>query len=75
MVIKHKRAGNTVITVIDGAILSINKSTDEIEDFYLELKEAIRTYNGNFHDEELALSAKAEVINMMIPPKPKVETT
>lgn len=74
MVIKHKRAGNTVITVIDGAILSINKSTDEIEDFYLELKEAIRTYNGNFHDEELALSAKAEVINMMIPPKPKAET-
>lgn len=70
--IKYKRTGNTLVTVVDGTILAVQVPDTTIEDFSTELKGLISSYNVET-DEELKLSLKSQVINKMIPPTKQME--
>ena len=73
--INYKRIDNTIIVVLEGRILSRTiPSTQDGEDIYTSLLSNIETLNSTpgLKDEDY-LTLKAEVIRLMIPPKPKVQ--
>lgn len=71
MSLKYRRTGNTLITVIDGNILGIEYPDNIINEKAEKLKELIDDYNSESGDD--ALQLKAEIINLMLPPKKKID--
>lgn len=70
--IKYKQIGETIITIIDGNILSKAITNNDPEDFMESLVDKISEHN-DCDDDEKALYIKHTIISMIMPPEVKEE--